>query len=402
MVPYPGLASSFNTPVHQERFCHFTQSNDHWLVHRRDAFTRLYTVVMGTRTLLIFIFVLGLLVLAACERAQPNTTARTTPDCVSNPSPQFTAYVTDLSMVDYIIPPMVISGNKLKNRSYIGNSRDQNNQVYELSIYAPVDSRLVSMGYYFYSALNNEGESVDVYEYDLKFEVSCEISYTFGHVTRLAENTLAVAPTEPVGNLRLDPPLTVKAGDLVAYTTGTVQGHNWDFVFNNASKSNQFTNQGRYESDLQHLLTADCPYDFYPEEMKNEYYSLMRGGFSGTIRGPDCLVIHEQPGSISGGWFTEPFTSHRSPDSEWALAIGVWADRNIRVVDYQTRVWINPGAPTYLDPRTVTSEHCYEHQVQPPARFVYLKLLSDTQLAVMFGEGACPQSLPYGYQVYYR
>ena len=357
---------------------------------------------MRTPTRLCFIFVLGLLALAACERAQTNPTASKTPDCVSNPSPQFTAYITDLAMVDHIIPPMVISGNRFKSRSHIGNSRDQNNQVYEVPIYAPADSRLTSIGYFSYSVHNEQGELVDVFEYGLEFEVSCEVHYEFGHVTRLAGSTLAVAPTAPVDNLRLDPPLSVKAGDLIAYTTGTVQGNNWDFVFNNSSKSNQFTNQERYERDLRHLLTSDCPYDYYPEELKNEYYSLLTGGFSGTIQGPDCLVFHEQPGTISGGWFTEPFTTRRSPDSDWAIAIGVWADRNIRVVDDETRVWINPGAPTYLDPRTVTSEHCYGHQVQPPERFVYLKLLSDTQLAVKFGEGACPQSIPGGYQVYYR
>ncbi|MEE9247358.1 MAG: hypothetical protein V3U79_01500 [Dehalococcoidia bacterium] len=75
------------------------------------------------------------------------------------------------------------------------------------------------------------------------------------------------------------------------------------------------------------------------------------------------------------------------------------------MVDDRTRVWINPGEPTYLDPRTVTSEHCYEHPGppgQPPERFVYLKLLSDMRIAVMFGEGACPQSLSDDYQLYYR
>ena len=66
--------------------------------------------------------------------------------------------------------------------------------------------------------------------------------------------------------------------------------------------------------------------------------------------------------------------------------------------------WLLVKKP-YADPRTITSEHCYEHPGrldQPPGRFVYLKLLSDNEIAVIFGEGSCPESLPDGYRTYYR
>ena len=151
---------------------------------------------------LIFVIIVWLVALSVCERGPTNTTSSKTSDCVSNPSPQFTAYVTDLTLVDSIIPPMVISGNKFKSRSYIGNKRDQNNRVYELPIYTPADSMLISIGYFFYTAPNSLGELVDVYEYDLEFEVSCEVHYLFGHVTRLSDITLAVAPSESTSRCR--------------------------------------------------------------------------------------------------------------------------------------------------------------------------------------------------------
>ena len=55
----------------------------------------------------------------------------------------------------------------------------------------------------------------------------------------------------------------------------------------------------------------------------------------------------------------------------------------------------------FADPITVTTEHCYEHWSQP-AGWVYVKLLSDMELAAAHGEGLCPTSLPAEHSIYYR
>ena len=291
--------------------------------------------------------------------------------------------------------------------------RDQNNQPHEVPVYAPVDSKLTMVTFYIEPTHNEQGVLVDVEQYSLSFEVSCEVSYEYDHILRLAENIAAVAPSVPAESTRntgLRQSLSVKAGDLIGYTTGTAGAHNWDFVFNNSSKRNEFANQERYENtgDLGGgVVTSDCPYDYHSEDVRNEYYSLLNGGISGTIEGADCLISHDKPGTIAGGWFREPFLRGASHPyiPGWAIAIGTWANGQIRVNDGQTSVWVAPGQPTYADPKTVTSEHCYEHSGrsdQPPARYVYLQLLSETELAVAFGEGSCPQQLPQGYRTYYR
>ena len=59
-----------------------------------------------------------------------------------------------------------------------------------------------------------------------------------------------------------------------------------------------------------------------------------------------------------------------------------------------------PSHPSFADPKTVTSEHCFQHYQE--SRYAYLKLLSDVELAAVFGSGPCPSSLPAGSQTFYR
>ena len=318
----------------------------------------------------------------------------------------FTAHFTNVEKITSIIPPMTVSGNRIKGHAYVGIATDQNNQVYDVPVYAPVDSRLITIGYFVEAEPVPPALDGEVREYELEFEVSCEVVYKFAHIGRLAPRIAAFAQGEPGDYLTLGTPLPVTAGEVVAYTTGTVQAQNWDFLVKNSAKHNQFTNQQRYEQNLRHLVFAACAFDFYPVELRSAYYPLLVGDFTGTIEEPDCLVLQEMPGTISGGWFHEPFsaTAPFGTSTRWAVSIGMWAN-GIRVTDGVSHVWTNPGQTTYVGPRTVTSEHCYEHPGHPglpPDRFVYLQLLSRTELAVAFGEGGCPLRLPAGYQVYYR
>ena len=311
-----------------------------------------------------------------------------------------------------IQPPIVISGNRFKARSYVWIGRDEDDQVYEVPVYAPVDSTLTGITFHLATMTDERGISVDLEQYVLSFEVSCEVSYGYDHISRLAEKYAALSPATASRTTRdaerqVSEP--VKAGELIGYTTGTAAAHNWDFVFTNSSRGNEFVNQERYEhtGDLQRLLAGDCPYDYYGELMKIQYYALLSGGPSGRIEGESCQVSHDVPGTISGGWFREPFSTETSHPHipGWALAVGSWAGGQVRINSEETAVWVSPGQPTYADPRGVTTEHCYEHAGRPdePAiKFVYLKLVSDTEIAVVFGEGGCPPQLPEGFQVYYR
>ena len=264
-----------------------------------------------------------------------------------------------------------------------------------MPVYAPVDSILTRVALYVQSGRE---------QYYLKFQVSCEVSYEFDHIAWLADNIAPLAATTPDVEVHTSVPL--KAGDLVGYTGGTVVG-NWDFVFENLSKPINVANLERYEntSNLRKgLLYADCPYDYFADDLRDEYYAL----FSVTLDGDDsCLIVHDKAGTIAGAWFREPFVLgvSQGPEPGWGIVVGISEDDQYRVNNGQTSVRSSPTEPTYVNPKSVTSEHCYgalKTPSGPPDRYAYLKLLSDTELAVAFGEGGCPQQLPEEYQVYYR
>ena len=62
---------------------------------------------------------------------------------------------------------------------------------------------------------------------------------------------------------------------MVGYTTGTILAHHFDFGVTNINQKNDIDylkKQGveLYERDYQSI----CPYDVFPKDMKQKYYSL--------------------------------------------------------------------------------------------------------------------------------
>ena len=332
-------------------------------------------------------------------------------ECVDEPNLKFTSHVTDLEKIDFIQPAAVMSGNWFKNRSYLTIARDEGGYPYEVPVYAPVDSRLTGITFYVQPMLDESGDWVDVEQYDLRFEVSCQVDYGFDHIWRLADDIESLAPLEPVTSTRnAQVPLSflVKAGSVVGYTTGTIRAHTWDFIVSNEARRNSFANQERYENtgDLSGLLHGDCPYDYYSHPMRSEYLSLF-GGFSGSGEGTDCSFSFDEPGTFAGAWFTKEFNGEgpAAYDPGWGVAIGVGADGYATVNGDGISIRVKPGQPTYVDPKAMTSQHCYENTDGSGGQrgaFVYLELLTNTELAVAFGEGRCPLALPSGSRTYYR
>lgn len=147
--------------------------------------------------------------------------------------------------------------------------------------------------------------------------------------------------------------VAVEAGDLIGQTSGTEPAHTWDFIVVNRSLTNRFANQERYEqvSELVSLLHADCPFDYFEEPLRSHYRSLI-GSWQGNTPGFGCNLEPDVPGTIA-------------------------------------------------DPTTVTSEHCFE-DFNRPARHVYVELISDSELAAAFGDGAWPAELPATHGIFHR
>lgn len=188
--------------------------------------------------------------------------------CVSNQNPVFSHYITDMSKVKMIVPPGSIEtyqGEKIvKSHSYVL----VNEQV---PVYAPADGILVEGAHYI-----EEGNV-----YYLHFQVSCEVTYRFDHILNPIQAIKDALPAEPSLSTHTSAPkdnIEVKAGQLIGYSVpSTVSYHGiwFDFGVVNTAQAQDLSNlenQGVRldERDYQSV----CPYDFFPKEMREKYYTL--------------------------------------------------------------------------------------------------------------------------------
>ena len=305
-----------------------------------------------------------------------------------------------------INPTIVTSGNWLKNRQYHKIFTDANNIAPEVPLYAPVDAVAIELTHYVATMRPWNSAAYDASQFDVRFQVSCDVFFWFDHVARLAEPFASLAPEEGVRDTRnAAVPIEVKvaAGDLIGWTTRTDPAHVWDFVMIDTRKTTRFANQERYEKtgDLQNLLHTACPYDYYDEPMRSAYVTKF-AWWGGSVGSTSCGGPVDVPGTLAGGWFQTRFDADTPfAPADWGLVAKIEADGFVYIVGPGWEVRSSPHDPRFTDPIAVTDEHCYEHSSQPTA-WVYVKLLSDNELAAAYGEGTCPTSLPADNSTYYR
>ncbi len=184
------------------------------------------------------------------------------PSCIPKEQLVFSKDITDLSRISQITPPgFTVQNGDLKTHSYlwIGDGK-------EVPIYAPADARLVAGAHYSESGMS---------QYHLLFEVACDTEFKFDHFLNPIDDIKKVFSSQTQTDTRTSPPtaaLVFKAGDLLGYTSGTPQAHNWDFgLYYRAQTNSKYTgNQKAYGSD--HY--AICPYEFFPQDKKSAYVAL--------------------------------------------------------------------------------------------------------------------------------
>jgi hypothetical protein len=187
--------------------------------------------------------------------------------CVSSPAPVFTHHLTDLSKVSLIDTPPNKVGGDLKTHSYLVTDLNK------VPLYAPVDATLTGGVY-----LSHGSDPAD---YGLDFQVSCEVMFRIGHFTEPIESIRALFGSTPKDNSLTDSvtPTAFKAGDLLGYTTGTVNG-NWDFGVYNSTKPNKYASDPNY-SQSNIYSTAVCPFDYFESSLKSAYVAKY-GSIGGT------------------------------------------------------------------------------------------------------------------------
>lgn len=309
----------------------------------------------------------------------------------SNPDVRFTAPITDIDTIRSIIPSGSPAGAVIKPHGYIFPESIGGTRILS-SIYAPADSWLQSVAYY--------GTSLGTNEYLLVFFSSCELSWRVDHVLTPVDSILAIAPTIPSDSstaVRPDEPIFFKAGDLVAQTRGSGDGFGpWDFGAYNTTVINTFANQERYASatNTGQAINSVCPYDLYDEPLRSQFRALF-GGSAGTgFSSAPCPGGRDVAGALTGAWF--------APDGRGdgnGFAIALVADNAVNMTGAGLDIRVPGSAPTWIDPGTVTTSHCYNNG---QGGWAFLELLDANTLAVAGGTGTCPASLPVNHDIFVR
>lgn len=180
--------------------------------------------------------------------------------CISNSNVKFTHDFTEVDKISSAEPTIITPGNS-RHRAWL------NIRSGKVPVYAPVDSELVNGVY------KNARGALD---YDLHFQVSCEIWYLINHVTDPVDKIKNAFPKIPQTDTKTNPPfkelIKFKAGALLGYTTGTPVAHNFDFgVFDLSHINEGLPADGG--SDYGKEKNFICPFDVLPEKVKKSYYS---------------------------------------------------------------------------------------------------------------------------------
>lgn len=183
--------------------------------------------------------------------------------CVSNSSPQFSHYPTDIENIIQFSPPVMELGGSVKAHGYTEVSGKK-------PVYAPTDSTLFAGAKYEASHPDLEND-----QYLLHFRVSCEVFYYYDHLIDPVEKIAKFFPEEPQNHSRTKNIGLVEfeAGELVGYSRDVDHGHRFDFGVINNSLEPILAVYPEYENSEK--AYPDCPIDYFPGEMRERLAGLM-------------------------------------------------------------------------------------------------------------------------------
>ena len=334
--------------------------------------------------------------------------------CVDNASPIFTNHITDLQFVSSIVNLGMVSDNNIAQHTYVHPLRPGDSEVSEMAyedrkipIYAPMEGKIAEANWSApYDPVTDSVKVGEDGQYLLYLQVSCQVTIRLAHVAGVVDKLAERLPSTPkFGDSRTDdvvPPVKFEAGEQIGWFL--IGGDSMDFGLFNTEHVNEFINQGRYKF-FQQPLHADCPYDYFQESLRSQYYALFGTPWFTMFPDSHCgTASRDLAGTIAGQWFHEPWPpSGVDPDEaqdggEMAVAIGTHRDGEVAIGGPSFHLKIKTNDTTYADPTTVTTQHCYSYGGQS----VFLKVMSDDRLAVAILPSECPDSMPDEYTTYYR
>ena len=321
----------------------------------------------------------------------------------------FTEYMFELDKVNYIVPLGELEGGweemnvNIMALVHIKTTGDYGSPSLTMEVYAPTDVTLSSYSYYGY------GDHPPTWT--LIFEINSDITLTLSALTDVPDKIKNVVGTEyTTGEINVATPISFTPGELIGYAGGSADVTNWDILLYDKNHENQFVNQDRYKATYQgeRYITARCPFDFYPDEMKQEYLNLL--GFTEAGLTTDCgCGSKDVKGTLSGAWWLSTEGTDIEEQGMFTSPLFIYNNSaggtSLGYVN-KKRYKIRSDNPTNKDPATITDEHCYQLRSAwdgSSEGYAYFKIISDTEMRLATGtSGTCPSTFPDEYVTYYR
>ncbi len=318
--------------------------------------------------------------------------------CTNNSNPSFTEPFTENEKILSVSP---LGGASFPNpgssmRSYISMKREEVGAPM-IPVYAPVESYLLIIVY----ADRHFEEGVRA-EYRLDFQVSCEVTYSFDHLAEVSDKVKKFAPktSADTTGYKTAPSVLVyipiSAGELVGYTNRNTIANNWDFLVVNKIINRTFINPSRWVAD--HSLYGTCPYDYYTEDLKNFYYSLLNELHPSQPKCGD--TIKEIRGTLAGAWFQGDANENKGSRMSLQANVQVLVIDIIRENGERFNLRDTSGGKILPEDISVGENVCY-HDNQKNV-FAFFKLISETEMKLVTGNGSCPSSFPSGEETWIR
>lgn len=328
-------------------------------------------------------------------------------------APLFTEHLFELDKVDRIYPLGQLNGGYHESSglgvSLIWIKPDVISAGDRLTIYAPADIKLEQYAFY---QMGSEPSA-----WTLIFRVNDRITIRMSVVSEAVPKIMEATTDTPAPTSAEHEPTTrvlLKAGEVIGYTSGSSQAHNWDIWVYDSEHSNQFANPSRYEANYlgERMRTAVCPYDFFDEQMRAEYVELFGGDMAGQTT--DCgNASRDVPGSLAGQWYMDADSASGveiHEDFPYASPLALYENLSREVIIFQVggqEFRLKADNPTHRDPAEISDRHCYQlfsREDQSPAGYAFFELVSRDEMKLFYSpSGTCPNSPPSSSgQSYYR
>lgn len=315
-------------------------------------------------------------------------------DCISNSKPVFTHPFTDIAKISEI--------SRFGNSAFINPGSQVRNYVVveegeSTPVYATIDMKIKRIHYSDKNYSQFFGREFIRPEYRINFQISCEVEMAYDHIVSLADKFKVYAPqvSSPGKNDGVEVSILVQAGEVIGYTSGGFPGKAFDFIFLNKARVHPHLNPSRWTSD--HSRYMDCPFDYFPDELRGQYIALIPEVNGMRNCGPN---VREVPNTLLGYWFKEDATETQG--NRFSISVSKHFVEWVLLQGTESPISYRDHDAGRVDPETITEGKSVCYYDSDRNSHIYAKMLPNDKIGLASGTGVCPSAFPNEHEVFER